>query len=226
MHWRKGMGRIRDNVLRLLSEIPPGITVVAAAKSRDAEEILEAIVAGITAVGENYMQESRTMIEAIGKKASWHFIGHIQKNKVKYIVPLFDMIETVDSMELASMIDQHAAKHGKVMPVLVEVNIAHEAQKHGAMPEDVSDLIRQVSSLKNIHVSGLMTMGPFVDDPEELRPYFRQAKVLFEEIKALDITNVTMDYLSMGMSDSFPIAIQEGATMVRIGTRIFGERPH
>jgi pyridoxal phosphate enzyme (YggS family) len=110
--------------------------------------------------------------------------------------------------------------------VLVEVNIAHEAQKHGAMPEDVPDLSRQLSGLKNILVSGLMTMGPFVDDPEELRPYFRQAKVLFEEIKALNIANVRMDYLSMGMSDSYPIAIQEGATMVRIGTRIFGERPH
>jgi pyridoxal phosphate enzyme (YggS family) len=226
MHWGKGMGLIRDNVLRLLSEIPPGITVVAAAKSRDAAEVLEAIVAGITAVGENYMQEARTMIDAIGEKASWHFIGHIQKNKVKYIVPLFDMIETVDSMELASMIDQHAARYGKVMPVLIEVNIAHEAQKHGAMPEDVPDLIRQLSGLKNILVSGLMTMGPFVDDPEELRPYFRQAKVLFEEIKALNIANVRMDYLSMGMSDSFSIAIQEGATMVRIGTRIFGERQY
>jgi hypothetical protein len=219
------MGLIRDNVLRLLSEIPPGITVVAAAKSRDAAEVLEAIEAGITAVGENYMQESRTMIEAIGEKASWHFIGHIQKNKVKYIVPLFDMIETVDSLELASMIDQHAARYGKVMPVLVEVNIAHEAQKHGSMPEDVPDLVRQLSSLKNIHIRGLMTMGPFVEDPEELRPFFRQAKVLFEEIKALNIVNVRMDYLSMGMSDSFPIAIQEGATMIRIGTRIFGERP-
>ena len=192
------MGRIRDNVLRLLSEIPQGITVVAAAKSRNAGEILEVVESGITAVGENYMQESRAMIEAIGPKASWHFIGHIQKNKVKYIVPLFDMIETVDSMELASMIDQHAARYGKVMPVLVEVNIAHEAQKHGTMPEDVPGLIRQLSSLKNIHVSGLMTMGPFVEDPEELRPYFRQARVLFEEIKALNIANVTMDHLSMG----------------------------
>jgi PLP dependent protein len=220
------MGLIRDNVLKILSEIPPGITVVAAAKSRNAVEILEAIEAGITAVGENYMQESRAMIEAIGAKVSWHFIGHIQKNKVKYIVPLFDMIETVDSMELASMIDRHAVRYGKIMPVLVEVNIAHEAQKQGAMPEDVTELVRQMSSLKNLHVSGLMTMGPFVENPEELKPYFRQAKVLFEEIKALNIANVRMDNLSMGMSDSFTIAIQEGATMVRIGTRIFGERPY
>jgi PLP dependent protein len=226
MHRGKLMGRIRDNVLKLLSEIPPGITVVAAAKSRNAQEILEAIEAGITAVGENYMQESRMMIEAIGSKALWHFIGHIQKNKVKLIVPLFDMIETVDSEELAFMIDQHAARYGKVMPVLVEVNIAHEAQKHGAMPEDVPDLVRQLSVLKNMRIRGLMTMGPFVEDPGELRPYFRQAKALFEEIRALNIANVSMDHLSMGMSDSFSIAIQEGATMVRIGTRIFGERPY
>jgi PLP dependent protein len=220
------MGEIRDNVLRLLSEMPRDITVVAAAKSRNAQEILEAIDAGITAVGENYMQESRAMIEAIGKKAVWHFIGHIQKNKVKHIVPLFDMIETVDSLEVAAMIDQHSAKNNKVMPVLIEVNIAHESQKHGAMPGAVPELIRQMSFLPNIQVKGLMTMGPFVEDPEELRPYFKQAKILFEEIKAMNIPNVRIDFLSMGMSDSFRIAIEEGATMVRIGTKIFGERTY
>ncbi|HVN70742.1 MAG TPA: YggS family pyridoxal phosphate-dependent enzyme [Desulfomonilia bacterium] len=220
------MGEIRDNVVKLLSEIPQGIIVVAAAKSRNATEILEAIEAGITAVGENYLQESKMMIETVGKKAAWHFIGHIQKNKVKHIVPLFDMIETVDSLELAAMIGQHAAKHGRIMPVLIEVNIAHEEQKHGAMPEAVPDLIKQMSSLPDIWVKGLMTMGPFVEDPEELRPYFRQARKLFEEIIALDIPNVDMEHLSMGMSDSFRIAIEEGATMVRIGTRIFGQRPY
>ncbi|MGD0210843.1 MAG: YggS family pyridoxal phosphate-dependent enzyme [Desulfomonilia bacterium] len=219
------MGEIRDNVLKLRSEIPQGINVVAAAKSRNAQEILEAIDAGITIVGENYLQESKEMIEAIGKKAAWHFIGHIQKNKVKHIVPLFDMIETVDSLELSGLIDQHSTRHGRIMPVLIEVNIACEAQKHGAMPETVSELIRQISGLPNIRVKGLMTMGPFVEDPEELRPYFRQARTLFEEIKALNILNVSMDDLSMGMSDSFRIAIEEGATMVRIGTKIFGERP-
>jgi PLP dependent protein len=219
------MGEIRGNVLKLLSEIPQGIYIVAAAKSRNAQEILEAIDAGITTVGENYLQESKEMIEAIGKKAAWHFIGHIQKNKVKHIVPLFDMIETVDSLELSDLIDQHSFKHGKIMPVLIEVNIAREAQKHGAMPDAVPGLIRQISGLPNIRVKGLMTMGPFVEDPEELRPYFRQAKTLFDEIKALNILNVSMENLSMGMSDSFRIAIEEGATMVRIGTRIFGERP-
>jgi hypothetical protein len=220
------MGQIRDNAARLLAGIPRGITVLAAAKARYASEILEVIDAGITDIGENYFQESRAMIEAIGAKATWHFIGHIQKNKVKHIVPLFDMIQTVDSLELAAMIDQHAAKNGRVMPVLVEVNSGREENKHGAMPEAVSELIMQMAVLPNLRVKGLMTMGPFLDDFEGLRPFFRQTRALFEEIGSQDIPNVRMEILSMGMSDSFPIAIEEGATMVRIGTMIFGQRPY
>jgi pyridoxal phosphate enzyme (YggS family) len=220
------MATIRENVLQILSEMPPGVIVVAAAKSKSAQEIEEALDAGITAVGENYLQESREVIGAIGNRATWHFIGHVQKNKVKHVVPLFDMVETVDSVELATLINQQAQKHGKVMPVLIEVNIAHEEQKHGAMPEDIAALIREISNLPNIRVKGLMTMGPFLEDPEGLRPYFRQTKALFDEIKALALPNVQMEYLSMGMSDSYRIAIEEGATMVRIGTRIFGPRPN
>jgi len=220
------MGTIRDNILRLLAEIPQDITVVAAAKSRTAGEIQEAIDAGITVFGENYLQESRPVIEAIGQKASWHFIGHVQKNKVKLVVPLFDMIQTVDSIELAAMIDQHALRHATVMPVLVEVNSGREENKHGAMPETVAGLIRAMSMLPNIRVKGLMTMGPFLDDFEGLRPYFRQTRALFEEIGSLGIPNISMEVLSMGMSDSYRIAIEEGATMVRIGTMIFGERPY
>ena len=220
------MATIRENVLQILSEMPPGIIVVAAAKSKSAQEIKEALDAGITAVGENYLQESREVIGAIGNRATWHFIGHVQKNKVKHVVPLFDMVETMESVELATLIDQQAQKHGKIMPVLIEVNIAHEEQKHGAMPEDVAALIREISNLPNIRVKGLMTMGPFLEDPEGLRPYFRQTKALFDEIKALALPNVQMEYLSMGMSDSYRIAIEEGATMVRIGTRIFGPRPN
>jgi hypothetical protein len=220
------MGQIRDNAARLLAGIPGGITVLAAAKARYASEILEVIDAGITDIGENYFQESRAVIEAIGDKATWHFIGHIQKNKVKHIVPLFDMIQTVDSLELAAMIDQHAAKHGKVMPVLVEVNSGREENKHGAMPGAVAELIMQMAVLPNLRVKGLMTMGPFLDDFDGLRPFFRQTRALFEEIGSQDIPNVRMEILSMGMSDSFPIAIEEGATMVRIGTMIFGQRPY
>ncbi len=220
------MGRISYNVMKLLAEIPEGVTVVAAAKARTSCEIEEAIDAGIRVFGENYLQESKAVIEAIGRRASWHFIGHVQKNKVKHVVPLFDMIQTVDSMELAALIDQHSSKHGRIMPVLVEVNSGREENKHGAMPEAVPALIRQISLLPNIRVKGLMTMGPFLDDFEGLRPCFRQTKALFEDISRLDIPNVSMETLSMGMSDSFRIAVEEGATMVRIGTMIFGERPY
>lgn len=218
------MGTIRENVLMILSEIPPSVIVVAAAKAKTALEVREALDAGITAVGENYLQESREVIGAIGNRATWHFIGHVQKNKVKHVVPLFDMIETVDSKELAVLIDQQALKYGKIMPVLIEVNIAHEETKHGAMPEDVAGLIKEIGSLPNLKVNGLMTMGPFLEDPAGLRPYFRQTKALFDEIKTLMIPNVQMEHLSMGMSDSYHIAIEEGATMVRIGTKIFGPR--
>ena len=218
------MNSIRDNVLKILSTIPEGIQVVAAAKTRNPEEILEAIDSGITVIGENYLQESREVIQEIGDRATWHFIGHIQKNKVKYIVPLFDMIETVDSVELAEMIDRHAENHGRIMPVLIEVNSAEEPQKAGVMPGDVKALVEKISSLRNIQVQGLMTMGPFLEDPEGLREYFRITKVLFEELKEASIENTKIQHLSMGMSDSYLIAIEEGATMVRIGTSIFGER--
>jgi hypothetical protein len=220
------MGDVRENVLKILSEIPKDVVVVAAAKSKTVRDIEDAIGAGITAVGENYLQESKTVIEAIGNRVAWHFIGHIQKNKVRHIVPLFDMIETVDSLELAALIDQLARKSGKIMPVLIEVNIAREEQKHGVMPEGAAGLIREIGKLLNIRVKGLMTMGPFLDDPSGLRPYFRQTKALFDEIRALHLDDVDMEHLSMGMSDSYRIAIEEGATMVRIGTKIFGPRTY
>jgi pyridoxal phosphate enzyme (YggS family) len=218
------MSTIRDNVRQILSQIPTGVAVVAAAKTRDADEILQAIDGGIEHIGENYLQESREVILEIGNRASWHFIGHIQKNKVKYIVPLFDMIETVDSIGLAEMIDKQAAKFGKIMPVLIEINCAEEPQKAGILPADATALIEQISELRNIRVQGLMTMGPFLDDPEGLRPYFRKTRTLFEQLENLKIETVKMKHLSMWMSDSYLIAIEEGATMVRIGTKIFGER--
>lgn len=219
------MGLIRDNAAAILATIPPSVTVLAAAKSRDASEVIEVIDAGITDIGENYFQESRAMIEAIGKKATWHFIGHIQKNKVKHIVPLFDMIQTVDTYELAAMIDQRAEKHGKIMPVLVEVNSGREDNKHGAMPEAVEELVRRISVLPNLRVRGLMTMGPFLEDFEGLRPFFRETKTLFDEMRSKALPDVEMEILSMGMSNSYVTAIEEGATMVRIGTKIFGQRP-
>lgn len=221
----EGMPSIRENVLKLLSEIPGGVQVVAAAKSMRIPEVLEAIEAGITMVGENYLQESREVIGAIGAQVQWHFIGHVQKNKVKHVAGLFDMIETVDSYELAALVDEHARRLGKTMPVLIEVNSGRETQKAGVFPEHVPELIERLAALANIRVQGLMTMGPFLDDPAGLRPYFRLTKELFDQVGGLGLAGVEMRHLSMGMSDSYHIAIEEGATLIRIGTQIFGPRP-
>ncbi|MFA5654792.1 MAG: YggS family pyridoxal phosphate-dependent enzyme [Desulfomonilia bacterium] len=218
------MGIISENARKILSEIPGHVRVVAAAKARTAGEIREVIEAGVTLIGENYVQEARAVIPEIRERVGWHFIGHIQTNKVKYIVPLFDMIETVDSAPLAQTIDRLAGRHGKIMPVLVEVNSAQEPQKAGLLPEDVLPFIRQIHTLEHIRVQGLMTMGPFLDDPEHLRPYFRATRELFVEVAGAAVPRVEMKHLSMGMSDSYRIAIEEGASLVRIGTRIFGTR--
>jgi len=216
---------IKENVVSLLREIPSGVIVVAAAKGRTPQEIMEAIEGGIEIVGENYVQEAEKAFSVIGRKVKWHFIGHLQKNKVKKAVEIFDLIETVDSVELAREIDKRCSRIGKVMPVFCEINIAKEKSKSGVYPEEVEELVRQISSLKNIKVEGLMTMGPFFEDPEKLRPYFRKTKEIFENIREKRISRVEMKYLSMGMSSSYKVAIEEGANIVRIGTKIFGPRP-
>lgn len=215
---------IKDNVNKLLSEIPQGIEIIAAAKTRTFEEIKEAIDAGIRIVGENYVKEAIPAFEKIGKTVKWHFIGHLQKNKVKKAAEIFDMIETVDSLDIAVEIKKRCTDINKVMPVLIEVNSGRERQKYGAMPENVEELAKQISLLKNIKIVGLMTMGPLAGDPEASRPYFIETKKTFDQLKALNIPNVEMKYLSMGMTNSYQIAIQEGANMIRIGTKIFGER--
>jgi len=200
--------------------------LVAAAKTRKPEEILQAIEAGIKIVGENYVQEAERAYEVAGNRAKWHFIGYLQKNKVKKAVKIFDMIETVDSVELAKEIDKRCAQIGKVMPVLIEINSGREKQKSGVLPEKAEQLVREVSSLQNIRVEGLMTMGPRFGNPEDSRPYFVETKKIFEKIEKLNLPNVEMRYLSMGMTNSYKIAIDEGANMVRIGSKIFGERDY
>jgi hypothetical protein len=212
---------IRGNVQKLLNELPGGVELVAAAKDRTAKEVLEAVEAGIKIVGENYVQEAEKNYSVIENKARWHFIGSLQKNKVKKAVRLFDMIQTVDSMEIAGEIDKRCAQMGKVMPVLVEINSGREKQKSGVLPEDAEDLIKALSGLPSIKVMGLMTMGPRFGDPEESRPYFVTTRKIFERIKKLKIPNVEMRYLSMGMTNSYRIALEEGANMVRIGTKVF-----
>ena len=215
---------IYENVKELLGELPPGVELVAAAKGRTPQEILQAIEAGVKIVGQNYVQEAQNASQALGERARWHFIGYLQKNKTKKAVRIFDMIETVDSFGLASDIDKECEKINKIMPVLIEVNSGQEQQKAGVMPGEAISLIEKMAGLKNIKIEGLMTMGPALEDPQGLRPYFRNTKELFINIKQLNIPGVEMRYLSMGMSNSYKVAIEEGANMVRIGTRIFGER--
>lgn len=160
----------------------------------------------------------------ISKQVEWHFIGHLQKNKVKKAVTLFDMIETVDSPEIAVEIEKRCAQIGKVMPVLIEINSGREPQKSGVYPEKAVELISNISLLPHIRVKGLMTMGPPAGLPEESRPYFRETKNLFDRIKELNLPNVEMQYLSMGMTDSYRFALEEGANVIRLGNKIFGER--
>jgi pyridoxal phosphate enzyme (YggS family) len=217
---------IKDEVRKILQELPVGVQLVGAAKTRSPDEISQAIEAGLEVVGENYVQEAERAYESIGPRAKWHMIGHLQTNKAKKAVKIFDMIETVSSMKLAREIDRWCEKIGKVMPVLVEINSGEESQKSGVVPADAVALIKEMSVLKNVKVMGLMTMGPFAGDPEEARPYFRTTRTIFDTLKAMSIPGVEMKYLSMGMSNSYHVAIEEGANMVRIGTKLFGERKY
>ena len=215
---------IAANVKRILGALPPGVILVAAAKARTAREVEEALRAGVAYMGHNYVQEAEQMIPVIKEQARWHMIGHLQKNKVKKAVRLFDMIETVDSWPLAELIERHCAAIGKTMPVLVEINIGREASKTGVLPKEVDDLVHRMSDLQHVRVQGLMTMGPRFGDPEDARPYFRATKEAFDRLAKADLPNVEMRYLSMGMSNSYQVAIEEGANMVRLGTVLFGER--
>ncbi|HUV45735.1 MAG TPA: YggS family pyridoxal phosphate-dependent enzyme [Dehalococcoidia bacterium] len=216
---------IRQNVARLLAEIPDGVELVAAAKTRTAEEILEAIQAGIKIIGENYVKEAREAYKLVGKGAKWHFIGTLQKHNVRRnMLEIFDIIETVDSLDIAREIDKRCAQIGKIMPILIEVNSGRELQKSGVLPDDAEQLVREISSLGNIKVTGLMTMGPRFGNPEDSRPYFVETRKIFDKIKGLGLPNVEMRYLSMGMTNSYKVALEEGANIIRIGTRIFGER--
>jgi len=215
---------VQARVREVLSEVPEHVTVVAAAKTRTVEEVSAAIDAGLAVVGHNYVQEAERMIQALGDRAEWHMLGHLQKNKAKKAVPVFDMIETVDSVALAEVIERRCGMLDKVMPVLVEINSGREENKSGVMPEEAEELVQSLASLERVHVQGLMTMGPFVPDPEDLRPCFKETKAIFDRIADAGIPSTEMRVLSMGMSDSYLIAIEEGANMVRIGTKLFGPR--
>jgi PLP dependent protein len=215
---------IAKAVARIRKTIPPEVLLLAAAKTRSLEEVAAVIRAGVTHIGYNYVQEAIPIIQTVGNRATWHMIGHLQRNKATLAVQYFDVIQTVDSWRLAQTLDARCTELEKTMPVLIEINSGREANKTGVMPEDVDELVHQLAILKHIHVEGLMTMGPRFGDPEDSRPYFKTTRKAFERLAAQNLPNVTMRYLSMGMSNSYRIAIDEGANIVRIGTRLFGER--
>ena len=216
---------IKENVKMVLEELPENVTVVAAAKGQSIFQIEEATTAGIKVIGENYIREAEAKQKVIGNRVKWHLIGHLQKNKVKKAVKLFDMIETLDSIELAHILDEECKKINKIMPVLIEINSAGEQVKSGVLPEEAEDMVKEVLKLENLKTQGLMTMGPFMDEVEDVRPFFRKTCQLFDKIKNAYKEELNWVHLSMGMSHTYKIAIQEGANIVRIGTAIFGQRP-
>jgi pyridoxal phosphate enzyme (YggS family) len=215
---------IAESVERILKTIPSDVLLLAAAKTRSLEEVEAVIRAGVTHIGYNYVQEAVPIIQTIGSRATWHMIGHLQQNKAKMAVQHFDMIETVDSWRLAQALDRYCEIGQKTMSVLVEINSGREATKTGVLPNEVDRLIVQMSALKYLRVQGLMTMGPRFGNPEDSRPYYRATRESFERLSASNLPNVNMRYLSMGMSNSYRIAIEEGANIIRIGSHLFGER--
>jgi len=229
------MTGIRDNLAVIQEKInsaaadcgrnPGEITLVGVSKKHPIEKMQQAIHAGLSDLGENYIQEAVDKIDAIGRPAAcWHFIGHLQSNKARFAVPYFDLIHTVDKLKLAKEIDKQAKKIEKRQKILLQVNIAEEETKSGAGTEDVVALAQAVVQFENLELQGLMCMPPFFDDPEEARPYFRHLARIREQILAAGVTSEAMGHLSMGMSHDFAVAIQEGATLVRVGTAIFGTR--
>ena len=215
---------IRENVRELINGLPEGVELVAAAKTRSVQEILEAVEGGIKIVGENYVQEAEKAFRIIGSRVKWHFIGHLQKNKIQKAVRIFDMIETIDSLETLKELDKACSEEDKEMPVLIEINSGREKQKFGVMPEYVKDFLEAASLMRKIKIMGLMTMGPVTDNPEDARKYFSETRKIFEEIKMSNMPGIEMRYLSMGMSETYKVALEEGANIIRVGAAIF--EPH
>jgi pyridoxal phosphate enzyme (YggS family) len=201
---------------------PQEIKLVAVTKTATIEQIKEAISAGVKIIGENKVQEAKEKYQILSADIEWHLVGHLQTNKVKYAIEIFDLIHSVDSIKLAKEIDKRSLQFGMITNVLVEVNVSGEETKYGIKPEEVEHFLEEISEFTRIRIRGLMTIAPITEDKEEVRPYFRKLRELSKEIKSKNIKNVRMDYLSMGMTEDFEVAIEEGANMVRIGRGIFG----
>ncbi|MBI4972391.1 MAG: YggS family pyridoxal phosphate-dependent enzyme [Candidatus Omnitrophica bacterium] len=227
---KENIAKIRERIGLVCSRVNRDykeITIIAVSKGRSAQEIEEAIEVGITDIGENRIQEAIlkyndiTSQRANAQRIKWHMVGHLQTNKVKEAVKIFDLIQSVDSLRLAQEIDKQAAKINKIQDILIEVNVAQEASKFGLKPEETIPAVKEINKLKNVNIKGLMTIAPIVDHLEESRPYFKKLKELLEELNARRTTHYALRILSMGMSDDFEVAIEEGANMLRLGRAIF-----
>ena len=224
---RENLEEVRENINKAILKSgreAEDVCLIAVSKTKPAELLLEAYEAGVRDFGENKVQELTDKYEKLPKDIRWHMIGHLQTNKVKYIVDKAYLIHSVDSVKLAKEISKEAVKKGLVCRILLEVNVADEDSKFGFSCEDVLTSIEEIAGLEGIRVAGLMTVAPYVEDPEENRPVFRKLKQLSVDITRKNIDNVSMDILSMGMSGDYQVAIEEGAKYVRVGTSIFGER--
>ncbi len=221
---------VQENIRRACEKAgrsPSEVTLIAVSKTKPNEDVMEAYKAGIRDFGENYVQELVGKIDSLPNDIHWHMIGHLQRNKVKYLTDRADHIElihSVDSLRLAEEISKRGERQGIKIPILVEVNIAEEENKFGLSEEETKDLVKNIAKLPGITVKGLMTSAPFVTNPEENRDYFRRIKSLSVDIEEENIDNVSMRILSMGMTADYTVAVEEGATMVRVGTAIFGAR--
>lgn len=216
-------GRIAEAALRA-GRKPEDILLMAVTKSVGDPQIMEAVAAGVDILGDNYIQEARRKIGRMEKTIPWHFIGHLQTNKARHAVQIFDMVQTVDRFELAEELDRRARGAGLVVPILIEVSIAGEETKNGVSIADAPTLIRRIAPMDGLKIKGLMTMPPWFDDPEPARPFFRILRELRDRLMEENISGIEMKELSMGMSEDFEIAVEEGATIVRIGRAIFSER--
>ena len=223
----ENLAQVQKNINESCSKInrdPNEVTLIAVSKTKPVEMLKEAYDAGARVFGENKVQEIVDKYDQMPSDVKWHMIGHLQRNKVKYIVDKVAMIHSVDSLRLAETIEKEAAKKAVIVPILIEVNVAQEESKFGLRPEEVLPLIEQIADFSHIRIKGLMTIAPYVDNAEENREIFRELKKLSVDIAAKNINNVTMSVLSMGMTGDYMVAVQEGATMVRVGTGIFGAR--
>ena len=217
---------IKENVEKIKSGLPDDVLLVGVTKTRSVEEINEAIDAGITDIGENKVQEVMDKFDGV-KQVNWHFIGHLQRNKVKYIIDKVSLIHSVDSIRLANEIDKRAAEHGLIMDILIQINPADEESKFGVSLGETKDLLMEIAdTCSNIRIRGLMSVAPFTEDPEDVGTYFAQVKDLYDELGKINHERIDFKYLSMGMSHDYEVAVTNGSNLVRVGTAIFGPRDY